>query len=173
VPARVRGHDTRAVASSLAALTGVALDPILQAGNWSSANTFLKHYFKALSPDCVLSLRGLPSLVAGRQLISTSSFPEEVATTSEHEAREEAEGGKSRPASPRRRGLTRDASTTTSSRSTTSRRSTATPRPELSARLDHPYARCRLLSEHEEAVTVAQTLERTRAWVLATSPPRS
>ena len=78
VPDEVRAHDTRGLAASLAALTSVALDDILTAGNWSNANTFLRHYFKTLSPDCVQSLAIIPSFVAGRSLISVSSVTEAV-----------------------------------------------------------------------------------------------
>ena len=72
IPKHVRGHDTRGFAASLAALTGVSLPDVLRAGDWSSASTFLRHYFKRFSPDCVRDLRRIPSVVAGKQLIFPS-----------------------------------------------------------------------------------------------------
>jgi hypothetical protein len=69
---RIRGHDTRKVAASLAALSGVALDKILVAGNWASASTFLKHYFKTLAPRIVRSLAHVPAVIASTSLITPS-----------------------------------------------------------------------------------------------------
>ena len=71
-PESIRGHDTRGVAASLAALTGVSLPEVLQSGDWASANTFLRHYFQKFSPDCIKNLRRIPSVVAGKKLIVTS-----------------------------------------------------------------------------------------------------
>ena len=72
VPENIRGHDTRGVAASLAALTGVSLPDVLMSGDWSNANTFLRHYFQGFSPDCVRNLRRIPSVVAGKMLIIPS-----------------------------------------------------------------------------------------------------
>ena len=72
-PAEVRGHDTRGLAASLAALTGASLPDVLASGNWASANTFLRHYFKRFSPDAVHSFASIPKFVAGKKLIDTSS----------------------------------------------------------------------------------------------------
>ena len=71
-PETIRGHDTRGVAASLAALTGVGLADVLASGNWSSAQTFLRHYFRRFSPDCITNLQRIPSVVAGKQLIFPS-----------------------------------------------------------------------------------------------------
>ena len=73
---RVHAHDTRKVAASLAGITGVALDEILKAGNWASATTYLRHYFKTFSPECVRNLHSVASVVAGKQLIDFSSVAE-------------------------------------------------------------------------------------------------
>jgi hypothetical protein len=43
-PPTCKGHDVRKVATSLRALTSVALDDILDAGQWASPHMFLKHY---------------------------------------------------------------------------------------------------------------------------------
>ena len=69
----MRGHDTRGLAASLAALTGASLPDVLASGNWASANTFLRHYFKRFSPDAVHSFASIPKFVAGKKLIEASS----------------------------------------------------------------------------------------------------
>ena len=71
-PEGIRGHDTRGVAASLAALSGVSLPDVLLAGDWTNADTFLRHYFQGFSPDCVRDLRRIPSVVAGKMLILPS-----------------------------------------------------------------------------------------------------
>ena len=75
-PTDVRGHDTRGLAASLASLSGVSLTDVLASGNWASATTFLRHYYRSFSPDFVQNLIDLPKFVAGKQLISTSSVAE-------------------------------------------------------------------------------------------------
>ena len=72
-PSEVRGHDTRGLAASLAALTGASLPDVLASGNWASANTFLRHYFKRFSPNAVRSFASIPKFVAGKKLINASS----------------------------------------------------------------------------------------------------
>jgi hypothetical protein len=62
-------HDVRKIAASLRALTGESMSDVLEAGQWSSPNTFLKHYFLNLSPP-----DSCGQMVAGRKLISSSSF---------------------------------------------------------------------------------------------------
>ena len=76
VPEGIKGHDTRGVAASLATLSGVSLSDVLAAGNWASANTFLRHYYRSFSPDFVHSLIDLPKFVAGKHVISSSSVAE-------------------------------------------------------------------------------------------------
>ena len=76
VPEGIKGHDTRGVAASLATLSGVSLTDVLVAGNWASANTFLRHYYRSFSPDFVHSLIDLPKFVAGKHVISYSSVAE-------------------------------------------------------------------------------------------------
>ena len=78
IPTKIRGHDTRWFAASLAALTGVSLPDVLLAGDWSSASTFLRHYFKRFSPDCIRDLRRIPSVVAGKKLIFPSRSQEQA-----------------------------------------------------------------------------------------------
>ena len=75
-PKGVKGHDTRGIAASLAALSGVKLSEVLASGNWASANTFLRHYYRRFSPDFVHNLVDLPKFVAGKKLISSSSVAE-------------------------------------------------------------------------------------------------
>ena len=62
-------HDTR----GLAALTGASLPDVLASGNWASANTFLRHYFKRFSCDAVHSFTAIQTFVAGKKLIDTFS----------------------------------------------------------------------------------------------------
>ena len=92
IPSGVKGHDTRGLAASLAALTGASLPDVLTSGNWASANTFLRHYFHKFSPDAVRSITKINSFVAGKKLISASSVSginrdsRSEATTAEEEA---------------------------------------------------------------------------------------
>jgi hypothetical protein len=44
------GHSTRAAATSVAANSGIPLEIILEAADWSSARTFEKHYHKEPTP---------------------------------------------------------------------------------------------------------------------------
>ena len=91
VPEGIKGHDVRGIAASLAILSGVSLADVLAAGNWASANTFLRHYYRSFSPDFVHSLIDLPKFVAGKHIISPSSVaelrrhPREEASTAEAE----------------------------------------------------------------------------------------
>ena len=41
-----KGHSTRAAATSEAADSGIPLELVLEADDWSSAGTFEKHYHK-------------------------------------------------------------------------------------------------------------------------------
>ena len=66
-----RAHDVRKIAASLRALSGDSLLDVLQAGQWSSPFTFLKHYFVSL--DAPTNPARQAACVAGRS-ISTFSF---------------------------------------------------------------------------------------------------
>ena len=46
VPSRFSGHSTRSASSSTAAAAGLSLDLIVEAGDWSSARVFEKHYHR-------------------------------------------------------------------------------------------------------------------------------
>ena len=45
------GHSTRAAATSMAADSGVPLEDIIAAADWSSATTFERFYHKTISKD--------------------------------------------------------------------------------------------------------------------------
>ena len=73
-PAGVRAHDVRGIATSLRALTGVALSDVLAAGQWSQADTFTRFYLKEF-PHCHLrALRDAPVFAAAGGLLTTSSL---------------------------------------------------------------------------------------------------
>ena len=65
-----RGHDVRKVAASLRALTSVALDDVLEAGQWSSPSTFLRHYSVPFAPRRVATLDRWCGLPVGRSVFS-------------------------------------------------------------------------------------------------------
>ena len=67
-----RGHDTRGVAALLAYLSGVSLADVLAAGNWTSANMFLRHYYPLFSTSFVHNLIDVPKFVAGKHVIASS-----------------------------------------------------------------------------------------------------
>ena len=49
IDAQYTGHSTRAAATSMAADSGVPLEDIIAAADWSSATTFERFYHKAIS----------------------------------------------------------------------------------------------------------------------------
>ena len=51
IDAQYTGHSTRAAATSMAADSGVPLEDIIAAADWSSATTFERFYHKAISKD--------------------------------------------------------------------------------------------------------------------------
>ena len=67
-----RAHDVRKIAAALRSLTNPALDDVLVAGDWSSPETFFKHYFFDINNE-VLCSTGQSSnrvVVAGRKTVS-------------------------------------------------------------------------------------------------------
>ena len=60
-----RAHDVRKVAASLRALSSTSLQDVLEAGDWSSPTTFLKHYFVDVA--CNVSNNTTNNIVAGRK----------------------------------------------------------------------------------------------------------
>ena len=46
IPLEFTGHSTRSASTSAAAAAGLSLDLIVEAGDWSSARVFEKHYHK-------------------------------------------------------------------------------------------------------------------------------
>ena len=65
-----RAHDVRKIAASMQALSGESLSDVLQAGQWSSPFTFLKHYFVLLGQGTGDASRS--QCVAGRSISSFS-----------------------------------------------------------------------------------------------------
>ena len=70
-----RAHDVRKIATSLADLSSVALDDVLQAGNWSSPHMFLKHYRVALPKSQHLSLARFEGMAVGKSLLHLQEEP--------------------------------------------------------------------------------------------------
>ena len=75
-----RAHDVRKVAAALRALTSVSLDAVLDAGQWSSPNTFLQYYNVQLRRSTQTDIRQFTGLPAGR---STLCFQDEESRLSE------------------------------------------------------------------------------------------
>ena len=65
-----RAHDVRKIAASMRALSGESLSDVLEAGQWSSPFTFLKHYFVSVGQGTGVASRS--QCVAGRSLSSFS-----------------------------------------------------------------------------------------------------
>ena len=61
-----RAHDVRKVAAAMRALTTVALDAVLDAGQWSSPHTFLRHYNVPLRRSSQTDIRRFTGLSVGR-----------------------------------------------------------------------------------------------------------
>ena len=75
VPTGVRAHDVRGIATSLRALTGVALTDVLAAGQWSQPDTFTRFYLKDFPAGHLRSLGQFPVFAAAGGLISSSVLP--------------------------------------------------------------------------------------------------
>ena len=73
-PRGVRAHDVRGVATSLRALTGVALAEVLAAGQWSQPHTFIKFYLKDFPRGHLASLGEAPPFFAAGGMLSASAF---------------------------------------------------------------------------------------------------
>ena len=74
-PSGVRAHDVRGIATSLRALTGVALTDVLAAGQWSQSDTFTRFYLKDFPAGHLRSLGQFPVFAAAGGLISSSVLP--------------------------------------------------------------------------------------------------
>ena len=74
-PAGIRAHDVRGIATSLRALTGVALTDVLAAGQWSQPDTFTRFYLKNFPARHLRSLGQFPVFAAAGGLISSSVLP--------------------------------------------------------------------------------------------------
>ena len=61
-----RAHDVRKVSAAMRALTTVALDAVLDAGQWSSPHTFLRHYNVPLRRASQTDIRRFTGLSVGR-----------------------------------------------------------------------------------------------------------
>ena len=86
-------HDVRKIAASLRALTAPSLTDVLEAGQWSSASTFLKHYFVDLANNNV------PTCVAGRTKFYPS-FPDAGVKEGDAKAAEVGDGASTSQATP-------------------------------------------------------------------------
>ena len=73
-PKGVRAHDVRGIATSLRALTGVALSEVLAAGQWSQPHTFVKFYLKDFPRGHLSSLGEAPPFFAAGGMLSASAF---------------------------------------------------------------------------------------------------
>ena len=67
-----RAHDVRKIAASLRALTGESLSDVLDAGQWSSPYTFLKHYFVSIDSAESDSVARPTQFIAAKQKLSIS-----------------------------------------------------------------------------------------------------
>ena len=65
-----RAHDVRKIAASLRTLTGESLTDVLEAGQWSSPYTFLKHYFVSVGQAESSSVVRPIQIIAAKQQIS-------------------------------------------------------------------------------------------------------
>ena len=74
-PKGVKAHDVRGIATSLRALTGVALAEVLAAGQWSQPHTFVKFYLKEFPQGHLSSLGSCPPFLAAGGMISSSVLP--------------------------------------------------------------------------------------------------
>lgn len=70
-PVRVRAHDVRGVATTLALTAGHALEEVLQAGYWTSPHTFYKHYLKSFATQTLNDLQNVPHVVCAGKVIQT------------------------------------------------------------------------------------------------------
>jgi hypothetical protein len=75
LPPGVRAHDVRGIATSLRALSGVAIADVLAAGQWSQADTFTRFYLKDFPNGHLKSLGRFPVFAAAGGLIDSSSLP--------------------------------------------------------------------------------------------------
>ena len=73
-PKGVRAHDVRGIATSLRALTGVALSEVLAACQWSQPHTFVKFYLKDFPRGHLSSLGEAPPFFAAGGMLSASAF---------------------------------------------------------------------------------------------------
>ena len=74
-PSGIRAHDVRGIATSLKALTGVALTDVLAAGQWSQPDTFTRFYLKDFPASHLRSLGQFPVFAAAGGFISSSVLP--------------------------------------------------------------------------------------------------
>ena len=70
-----RAHDVRKIAATLADLSATALEDVLEAGSWSSSNTFLKHYRVALPESQQLSLKSFEGVIVGKSVLHLQEKP--------------------------------------------------------------------------------------------------
>ena len=91
-PSGVRAHDVRGIATSLKALTGVALSDVLSAGEWSQPSTFTRFYLKNFPHGHLRDLGRFSVFAAAGGLISSSALPFQTGgqATRQESARQEA-----------------------------------------------------------------------------------
>ena len=70
---RVKAHDTRAMATSLAKLNNIPMDSILKAARWSSQTTFINFYLRDLQVNAD-KLYSLGPIVAAQHICAPPSF---------------------------------------------------------------------------------------------------
>jgi hypothetical protein len=100
-PEGVRAHDVRGIATSLRALTGVAISDVLAAGEWSQADTFTRFYLKDFPNGHLKSLGQFPVFSAAGGLIDSSLLPlQEEVGARPRKARQEERRRRTRETTP-------------------------------------------------------------------------
>ena len=90
-------HDVRKVAAALRSLTNPSLDDVLVSGDWSSPDTFFKHYFFNIDREVVSATgrNNTHTLVAGRNTVLFSNSSQQGSRgRSSHSAKDRGKGNR-------------------------------------------------------------------------------
>ena len=101
-PPLCRAHDVRKVAASMRALTGESLSGVLEAGQWSSPFTFLKHYLVSVGRG---DAPAPSSQFSQDALLFRSAYRGKEKQHQDHNRRQQRGGGRGRRGRGGRRGF--------------------------------------------------------------------